>query len=103
MKNEILRLLRESDTYISGQQLCRDFKVSRTSVWKVMEQLKKEGYQIEAVRNRGYRLLGSPDVISEAEISSLLNTQWAGKCMYHSLSAIAISHSSSFSSLTETL
>lgn len=79
MKNEILRLLKESDTYISGQQLCRDFKVSRTSVWKVMEQLKKEGYQIEAVRNRGYRLLGSPDVISEAEISSLLNTQWAGK------------------------
>ena len=79
MKNEILRLLKESDAYISGQQLCRDFKVSRTSVWKVMEQLKKEGYQIEAVRNRGYRLLGSPDVISEAEISSLLNTQWAGK------------------------
>jgi len=44
-----------------------------------MEQLKKEGYQIEAVRNRGYHLLSSPDVISEAEISSMLKTQWAGK------------------------
>ena len=42
MKNEILRLLKTSDTYISGQQLCGYFKVSRTSVWKVMEQLKKE-------------------------------------------------------------
>ncbi len=79
MKNEILRLLKERDTYISGQQLCNYFKVSRTSVWKVMEQLKKEGYQIEAVRNRGYHLLSSPDVISEAEISSMLKTQWAGK------------------------
>lgn len=79
MKNEILRLLKTSDTYISGQQLCGYFKVSRTSVWKVMEQLKKEGYEIEAVRNRGYRLFSSPDVISEAEIKSLLGTEWAGR------------------------
>ena len=79
MKNEILRLLKTSDTYISGQQLCGYFKVSRTSVWKVMEQLKKEGYEIEAVRNRGYRLVSSPDVISEAEIKSLLGTEWAGR------------------------
>ena len=50
MKAEILRLLKENDNYISGQQLCDDFHVSRTAVWKVMEQLKKEGYQIEAVR-----------------------------------------------------
>lgn len=78
MKNEILRLLKGSGTYISGQQLCDVFHVSRTSIWKVMEQLKREGYLIEAVRNRGYRLLGSPDVISEAEIGSLLKTQWAG-------------------------
>ena len=79
MKNEILRLLKTNDTYISGQQLCGYFKVSRTSVWKVMEQLKKEGYEIEAVRNRGYRLVSSPDVISEAEIKSLLGTEWAGR------------------------
>lgn len=79
MKNEILRLLKTNDTYISGQQLCGYFKVSRTSVWKVMKQLKKEGYEIEAVRNRGYRLVSSPDVISEAEIKSLLRTEWAGK------------------------
>lgn len=84
MKNEILRLLKTNNTYVSGQQLCDYFKVSRTSVWKVMEQLKKEGYGIEAVRNRGYRLVSSPDVISEAEIKSLLKTKWAGcKVMYY--------------------
>ena len=53
MKSEILRLLKESDTYISGQQLCEQFQVSRTAIWKVIDQLKKEGYEIEAVRNKG--------------------------------------------------
>ena len=45
----------------------------------MLEQLKKEGYEIEAVRNRGYRLLESPDIMSEAEIRSLMDTEWAGK------------------------
>lgn len=79
MKAEILRLLKESSFYISGQQLCDHFQVSRTAVWKVMEQLKKEGYTIEAVRNKGYRLLDSPDVLSKAEIESLVTTRWAGR------------------------
>ena len=79
MKSEILRLLKESDTYISGQQLCEQFQVSRTAIWKVIDQLKKEGYQIEAVRNKGYRLIESPDVMSKAEIESLVDTKWAGK------------------------
>lgn len=79
MKSEILRLLKESNTYISGQQLCEQFQVSRTAIWKVIDQLKKEGYQIEAVRNKGYRLIESPDVMSKAEIESLMDTKWAGK------------------------
>lgn len=78
MKSEILRLLKETDGYLSGQQLCSRFLVSRTAVWKVMEQLKKEGYQIEAVRNKGYRLVESPDVMSRAEIESLAKDRWAG-------------------------
>ena len=79
MKSEILRLLNSSETYLSGQQICEQFQVSRTAVWKVMEQLKKEGYQIEAVRNKGYRLVDSPDVMSKAEIESLISTKWAGR------------------------
>lgn len=79
MKSEILRLLKESDDYLSGQQLCDYFNVSRTAVWKVIEQLKKEGYRIEAVRHKGYRLVGSPDVLSKAEIESMVQTKWAGR------------------------
>lgn len=76
-------MLKESEGYLSGQQLCEQFQVSRTAVWKCIEQLKKEGYQIEAVRNKGYRLLHSPDVIDSREIESLLHTRWAGKPLYY--------------------
>ena len=79
MKTEILRLLKTSQDFISGQQLCEQFQVSRTAVWKVIDQLKKEGYEIEAVRNKGYRLIDSSDVLSKAEIESQITTKWAGK------------------------
>ena len=39
MKAEILKLLREADGYVSGQQLCEKFGVSRTAVWKVIRKL----------------------------------------------------------------
>lgn len=79
MKTKILKLLKETSDYISGQQLCDSFQVSRTAVWKAIEQLKKEGYEIEAVRNKGYRLVDSPDIVSSAEIESVIKTKWAGK------------------------
>ena len=82
MKSEILRLLKESDGYVSGQQLCEQFQVSRTAVWKVVDQLKKEGYEIEAVPRKGYRLVESPDGLSEAELESLRSTKWAGKSIF---------------------
>ena len=79
MKAKILELLREkkdrvaagapeSEAYVSGQELCEQFGVSRTAVWKAIGQLKKEGYVIEAVQNRGYRLLepgGYPEQIKD--------------------------------------
>ena len=78
-KTEILTLLRESADYLSGQELCGRLGVSRTAVWKIINQLKEEGYEIEAVQNRGYRLLSSPDLLGESEIKSRLHTGWAGK------------------------
>ena len=47
MKGEILKLLKESDGYLSGQELCERFGVSRTAVWKVINQLK-----VRAMRSR---------------------------------------------------
>lgn len=79
MKEEILRLLRSADGYISGQELCNRFGVSRTAVWKAINQLKEAGYEIEAQQNKGYRLMAAPDLMTEAEIKSLLHTEWVAK------------------------
>lgn len=79
MKTEILTYMREAGGYVSGQELCGRLGVSRTAVWKAIQQLKEEGYEIEAVRNRGYRLAGSGDVLSEAELRGVLKTEWAGQ------------------------
>ena len=79
MKEEILRLLRSADSYISGQELCNRFGVSRTAVWKAINQLKEAGYEIEAQQNKGYRLMSAPDLMTEAEIKSLMHTEWVAK------------------------
>lgn len=79
MKEEILRLLRSADGYISGQELCNRFGVSRTAVWKAINQLKEAGYEIEAQQNKGYRLMAAPDLMTEAEIKSLMHTDWVAR------------------------
>jgi BirA family biotin operon repressor/biotin-[acetyl-CoA-carboxylase] ligase len=78
---EILRKLREAEGYVSGQEICQIYGVSRTAVWKAMKQLEKEGYTIEAQNNKGYRLVesGDDDVFSKIEIESHIDTKWVGK------------------------
>lgn len=79
MKTEILRFLKEEPGYLSGQELCERLGVSRTAVWKVIRQLQEDGYEIEAVRNRGYRLAESGDVFTETELKSVIKTRIAGQ------------------------
>ena len=79
MKNKILEALKNGSDYISGQELCETLKVSRTAIWKNINALKNEGYVIDAISNRGYRLISSPDIVTEVSIKSELNTKWIGK------------------------
>lgn len=78
MKAEILTILKDTDGYVSGQELCERFGVSRTAVWKAMNQLKKEGYEIESVQNKGYLLVKTPDILSKNELVSIRKTKWVG-------------------------
>ena len=80
MKGEVLKALRETDGYISGQELCDRFAVSRTAIWKVIHQLKEEGYEIEAVRNKGYHMTENRglDVLNKQAIQSHMTTQVLG-------------------------
>ncbi|MDY5807995.1 MAG: biotin--[acetyl-CoA-carboxylase] ligase [Lachnospira sp.] len=72
MKTSILRMIRQSSGYVSGQSLCEALGVSRTAVWKYVNQLKEEGYEFDAVSNKGYRIVKYPDIITREEIESML-------------------------------
>lgn len=78
MKTEILSILRQADGYVSGQELCERLGVSRTAVWKNIKKLQEEGYEIDGVNRKGYRLGDTPDVITAEEIQSCLTKSHMG-------------------------
>jgi len=76
IKSQILRTLEESrHGYISGGMLANQLAVSRNAVWKSVNTLRSEGYQIAAVTNRGYRLESSGDILSAEGITRFLRTK----------------------------
>lgn len=75
VKERLLPLLQTcSGNFLSGEDAAKLLGVSRNAVWKAVSALKKEGYNIEAVTNRGYRLKDSGDILSPAEIEKNLTT-----------------------------
>lgn len=64
MKQKILSILKNSPDYISGEQISNMLGISRTAVWKNINKLRSEGYEIESVTNRGYRIVKTPDIVS---------------------------------------
>ena len=66
-------LLQKRGQYLSGEELAASLSVSRNAVWKAIGQLRSEGYSIEAVTNRGYRMTGG-DVLSREGIRRYLRT-----------------------------
>lgn len=82
MKEKVLKLLQETEDYISGQHLCELLGVSRTAVWKYIRQLQEEGYVIDAVKNKGYCLRESGDVLSLYELSRFMETEWLGQTLH---------------------
>jgi BirA family biotin operon repressor/biotin-[acetyl-CoA-carboxylase] ligase len=84
MDDEILQLLRKHPSaFLSGQEISRRLKVSRTAVWKKLRRLRTLGYEIEASTRSGYRLIQSPDLLTPTEVKPLLKTKWMGRTIHH--------------------
>lgn len=72
-KEKILEFLINNQTnYISGESLADILGLSRNAVWKAIKSLKAEGYNIEGIKNKGYRLIDDNDILSAQAIKSLL-------------------------------
>ncbi|MBR0409543.1 MAG: biotin--[Eubacterium sp.] len=84
MKEKILAFLRNRDGFVSGQTICEELGVSRTAIWKYINVLREEGYEIESVTRKGYRLLQSPDVVTREELLGYLPAHvLAGEIRYY--------------------
>jgi len=71
------------DEYISGQELADMLGCSRTAIWKHIEEMRKDGFILEAVRKKGYRITNSPKSIIPDEIRFGLKTKYLGRNIYY--------------------
>ncbi len=75
-KEKVLEFLEQNpDRYYSGQEMADYLFLSRTAVWKAIQSLEKDGYTIEAVTNRGYRLSNPRDTIHSEQVEHFLSEQ----------------------------
>lgn len=75
-KEKLLALFEaDKGKFFSGEELAARLAVSRTAVWKAVNSLRKEGYEIQAVRNKGYSLSVSTDILSTQGVEKYLNPE----------------------------
>lgn len=80
----VLDLLRHGACeYVSGEQISQMMDVSRTAVWKYIQALRREGYNIESNPRQGYRLVAAPDLLLPQEILNGLQTKCIGRTIHH--------------------
>lgn len=61
----VLKALEENKgNTVSGEELAAGLNISRAAVWKAIQELRKEGYRIDAITNKGYNLAQDSDVLS---------------------------------------
>jgi BirA family transcriptional regulator, biotin operon repressor / biotin---[acetyl-CoA-carboxylase] ligase len=72
-----------NDQYLSGQTLADTIGCSRTAIWKHIEELRKDGFELEAIRNKGYRIVKTPERVSADEIRLGLKTKFLGQSIHY--------------------
>lgn len=79
VKDEVLKYLENNKgKLISGGELSKTLNVSRTAIWKSVNSLKDDGYNIQSIANEGYKLDIECDMLSENIIKSNLKTKLLG-------------------------
>jgi BirA family transcriptional regulator, biotin operon repressor / biotin---[acetyl-CoA-carboxylase] ligase len=83
-KEVILRVLSQSD-FVSGEALANQLGMTRPAVWKYITQLKEEGFSIESLQGKGYRLQALPDILYPDLIRQEIDTHRFGQNIFHFL------------------
>ena len=73
-KEEVFEYLNNHKSeYVSGSVIASELGVSRNAIWKAINNLKKDGLVIEAISNKGYRILEESDILSSANVLRFLD------------------------------
>ncbi len=85
MRNRILEIiLNNKREFVSGESLSKQLGISRTAIWKHINSLKEEGYNIESINKKGYRLIENPSyILTNTNILHRLKTEFIGKEIIH--------------------
>ena len=77
-KGNVLKALEENKgTTVSGEELATLLNRSRAAIWKAIQELRKEGYHIDAITNKGYCLSQDSDMLSVEGILPYLSDSTA--------------------------
>ncbi|MDH7507465.1 MAG: biotin--[acetyl-CoA-carboxylase] ligase [Candidatus Thermoplasmatota archaeon] len=78
IKTKILELLNKND-FLPFNKIKENINVPSNDILKQIKYLKKIGYEIDFVKNKGYHLISKPDIIIPQEITLDLDTDIIGK------------------------
>jgi len=79
-KDYILKLLRENpNDWLSGEQIAKELKITRTAIWKYINILRDSGYIIDSSSKKGYRLVSPYNITNKFDIVKNLSTRIIGK------------------------
>ena len=67
-------LLNERNQFVSGSYLAKQLGITRPAIWKKLAKLREQGFVIDAVRNRGYRLAQEPEILHHGLLRYYLKT-----------------------------
>lgn len=73
MRTQILKLLAaQPGTFVSGESLIKATGISRQGVWKHIQALIDEGYQITSAKGQGYCLEASPTDLTQTQLETIV-------------------------------
>ena len=78
----IIRMFKEKDGFVSGEEMSRRLGITRAAIWKKMKALREKGYVIEGSTAKGYRLIKTPE-FSVEELKILVKGDFGKEIIFH--------------------
>lgn len=78
---KVLEILERSDEPVSGEVISNELGITRSAVWKQINELRTMGYDISSSQKEGYKLTRTSSKLLPYEVHKKLKTQFIGKKM----------------------